>query len=558
MGDRVRDEPALEPDLCGVSDPDSDEILYWSPRNSRRSKNSRVLLPVALGDDWTEIMARAATYGRSMFHTDFFRVFAVVLGINYAEKNLRFLIFHRGGLTSHRELALDKREGREAVLRLIMTLLLWSDPTHAGLMSVSNEVGFLLPGSSGSPVLVAADKVIHDSTCIRGRGTRVFRLSCDPPNGVPVPRSSATNLVNGTQNGEEKYLNGGLIAPIIPNPLFPLNLSQWSSPINSTHIHSDGKPNILKASWQVDERKDTETKMYAAADGAFGTPAVVCSFEGTHPNGSSISDSLLLPTAQDLESGACRYLSIFTRTTVSPIPERRTLYITVFDSVGQSLIHAESSYDFCIALVHSLLGWLSYYQTGFLHRDVSIGNVLLAVGGSRTSKTSFSVECPASSSSNDQGDSVQAYADSIRDLARNLNIKSEFAAFITDGDMAVDWRTYFENNDHKTKYGTPEFMSLAIHNAVDLNMPYLHSPIDDLESFFWVSLWAVLLNKHVREPSALEIKLKADIVQARFELKASIVMRLEGSLLIPAQHSTVGNALFPLLRSWWLMQRVAA
>ncbi|KAJ6620641.1 hypothetical protein B0H10DRAFT_2021240, partial [Mycena sp. CBHHK59/15] len=46
---------------------------------------------------------------------------------------------------------------------------------------------------------------------------------------------------------------------------------------------------------------------------------------------------------------------------------------TRFTQPGTSLFCAKSSYELCMALVHAVLGWLSLYQSGFMHRDIDIG-----------------------------------------------------------------------------------------------------------------------------------------------------------------------------------------
>lgn len=45
--------------------------------------------------------------------------------------------------------------------------------------------------------------------------------------------------------------------------------------------------------------------------------------------------------------------------------------------------------------------------------------------------------------------------------------------------------------------GTLEFMSHTARVAFDTPARYLQSPLDDLESFYWVALWAALRNKSV-------------------------------------------------------------
>jgi len=46
--------------------------------------------------------------------------------------------------------------------------------------------------------------------------------------------------------------------------------------------------------------------------------------------------------------------------------------------------------------------------------------------------------------------------------------------------------------------GTYEFMSQNLVNAVRASRPYLHSPVDDLESFYYTAQWAVVFNDGAR------------------------------------------------------------
>jgi hypothetical protein len=72
-----------------------------------------------------------------------------------------------------------------------MTILLWSEPCHAGFVSTSNDFEYLIPQSSQSGekhIRATVRRVIHnDSAHLRGRGTRVFRLSCQSlPPALPL------------------------------------------------------------------------------------------------------------------------------------------------------------------------------------------------------------------------------------------------------------------------------------------------------------------------------------------------------------------------------------
>ena len=49
-------------------------------------------------------------------------------------------------------------------------------------------------------------------------------------------------------------------------------------------------------------------------------------------------------------------------------------------------------------------------------------------------------------------------------------------------------------NGHEHEKGTLESMSLAMRTAMDRGTPYMQSPTDDLQSFWWVTLWAAVNN----------------------------------------------------------------
>ncbi|KAJ6543881.1 hypothetical protein B0H19DRAFT_289404 [Mycena capillaripes] len=156
-------------------------------------------VPVEVKSDWNKMIAQAGTYARSLFSAIPSRTFALVLAVNHKEKNLRLLIFHRSGLTVNSPFQLDNQYGQTAALRLIMTLLLWSEPYHAGFPSTSNNLHHLIPIDDTQFIRATVTKVIHRSTCVRGRATRVCRLLCSEPSSAastsdptPLPDGSAT------------------------------------------------------------------------------------------------------------------------------------------------------------------------------------------------------------------------------------------------------------------------------------------------------------------------------------------------------------------------------
>ena len=165
-----------------------EEIEY---RNSRGrvsiGSHHRINLPVEVKDDWKDIVAQAATYARCMFGASPLRTFALVLAFNHSTNTLRFLVFHRGGLTASDECNTAEPGGLEGIARLFLTLALWRTAEEAGAVGCCNDETYLLPADKEGETHVSAavDTVLFRSLCIRGRATLVFRLQ------LPASTSSA-------------------------------------------------------------------------------------------------------------------------------------------------------------------------------------------------------------------------------------------------------------------------------------------------------------------------------------------------------------------------------
>ncbi|KAJ6630939.1 hypothetical protein B0H10DRAFT_2320779 [Mycena sp. CBHHK59/15] len=83
--------------------------------------------------------------------------------------------------------------------------------------------------------------------------------------------------------------------------------------------------------------------------------------------------------------------------------------------------------------------------------------------------------------------------------------------------------------------------------------PYILSPIDDIESFFWLALWAVLINIYQSTHSKHEIGWQKDLDSAQQKLKSSILENVMNTILDDC--SPISQELLPLLISWWECQR---
>ena len=115
-------------------------------------------------------------------------------------------------------------------------------------------------------------------------------------------------------------------------------------------------------------------------------------------------------------------------------------------------------------------GWWSVYQAGFLHRDVSIGNILM-IEEPFECKRAFSIDveellrntasksseaAPTLGRSDPLADKrgeltrrIRRDAESIKELILRNGLSEKHArAFIMDFDVSASWVGYFDNTDH--------------------------------------------------------------------------------------------------------------
>jgi hypothetical protein len=107
------------------------------------------------------------------------RIFALVLGFNHNNNQLRFLVFHRGGLAASDPYDITKPGNLRGVARLFLTLLSWRTAAEAGFLTCCSDTAYLLPadGVGKDYVRAKVEKILFRSLCIRGRMTHVFLLS---------------------------------------------------------------------------------------------------------------------------------------------------------------------------------------------------------------------------------------------------------------------------------------------------------------------------------------------------------------------------------------------
>ncbi|KIJ41908.1 hypothetical protein M422DRAFT_171633 [Sphaerobolus stellatus SS14] len=132
---------------------------------------------------------------------------------------------------------------------------------------------------------------------------------------------------------------------------------------------------------------------------------------------------------------------------------------------GKLLTSARGPKQLLQGVIYAMLGHWILFKAGWLHRDVSIGNVLLMMEP-------------------EPRNPVEAFSN-LGELYFN-----ECVGFIIDGDLAVKWNN-LDHEDALRRSGTPPFMSINLIQSWLSGEEIYHTPIDDLESFIWVLLWAI-------------------------------------------------------------------
>ncbi|CAA7263359.1 unnamed protein product [Cyclocybe aegerita] len=235
----------------------------------------------------------------------------------------------------------------------------------------------------------------------------------------------------------------------------------------------------------------------------------------------------------------------------------------------RSLIYAESSAKLCEALIHTVLGWFSFYQAGYLHRDISIRTVFLCPSPAeqRAFEISADFHQTATKSVEDltlllkgilvdecsyQLNDIEEKIMRVEQLVQELGVTTTCSAFIIDSDMAIPWETCLDSGrDNQEILGNPEFVSSQFAQSMEDGTKYLQSPVDELFSVYWVALWAILNNIPTSRRSDYEVRWRRKIAEGRWA-RGDASVNICG-LVDPEEtsHSPIVQQWSPVLDSWF-------
>lgn len=174
------------------------------------------------------------------------------------------------------------------------------------------------------------------------------------------------------------------MSPLLRNLLFEEDISGDDRDILPDKQHPDNF--ILKDSWPLVGR-DCEAQMFGEVKGDFGVPSVITSY--------FVNEGKEMTTDMDMPEDA-KYWDIFNlKPKLAPKPELRRHMRTLFDTEGVPLSTLKAPKELLRTVCHAILGknpsaflisflteeplspghW-NLFKKGWLHRDVSIGNVM--------------------------------------------------------------------------------------------------------------------------------------------------------------------------------------
>ncbi|EIW76717.1 hypothetical protein CONPUDRAFT_139442, partial [Coniophora puteana RWD-64-598 SS2] len=156
------------------------EHFSWtlSDRAQLNEKHCELLIPVEVGNQpWEDLVVRAATYSLGLFCAVPLRQFSLVLAYHHADRHLRFLVYHSGGLTASTPLKIDDRDDCKEILRLFSAILTWRTRGDAGLPEWCDHAACCLPREDGGrETKLGIKEVLQSTLAVRGRRPEIWRL----------------------------------------------------------------------------------------------------------------------------------------------------------------------------------------------------------------------------------------------------------------------------------------------------------------------------------------------------------------------------------------------
>ena len=354
-----------------------------------------IRIPVEVKKSWPDTVAQAAAYARCMFAASSGRQYALVIALNHISTEVRFLFFHRGGLTASPAFNLNHNSGWMRFICAMVGLASVNDRFSCGMDHSFDNSQIALPLGG----LWKVNGWLYIGNCIRGRATQVVhvsrvsqaeepktaRIKCSQPGTVTHSTMQArldASVVAPPESGQasgsgQNTASGSRATAEVENRRKVDSKSTDSEAkieriqrkpesnaltcfdeILNLNLHSQDIPSnlVVKDSWPLVSRNN-EKAMYEAAQGLFGVPEVLASYEVKGPDRNPHLTTRFLPADR-------MYWNIWmpvqypgrAEAGTDPEPDERVQVRHLFKTEGRDLLDAISPHELLEGILHAMIG----------------------------------------------------------------------------------------------------------------------------------------------------------------------------------------------------------
>ncbi|KAL0953136.1 hypothetical protein HGRIS_004404 [Hohenbuehelia grisea] len=482
MQESVTGEYVLRPDILA---------LIQGLAKGQASWYAAILAGEVKGD-WGRLILQAGTYARSLFAATDHRTFIPILALRHTTSEFRLLFYHRSGMLATHGMNLKTEAGLRDLVSTIVGMWLWQTPYQAGYESTQVPKYF-----SFNDTKYYIHSVVCRRQAIRGRATTVYAVKrAKVPDGQS--RYFATPRVD-CGGKEWMCLNP---FDLVDPPTDPNDIEET---IETQNLPVDLPDSfIVKCSHQLYNR-DSEVDVFRDVQGYIGIPDIITQYdsvdfvipddetvtpwrptclresvpiaysddedddepEASNDEAQEGSDDDEVPEGSDdgaYTSDVESESSLDINDSPSRPYESRLHRHLLVKTVGMRLTNDLTFQQVGTAMLHALIGHCALFtKGGYLHRDISNGNILMLSEPQQSRK--------------------------IPPILDGIITESICNAVLIDGDVAKKWGSPANASDRS---GTLPFMSARLLNLWVEDGELIHTPIDDFESFAWVLLYNAL------------------------------------------------------------------
>ncbi|VDC00087.1 unnamed protein product [Peniophora sp. CBMAI 1063] len=506
-------------------------------------------IAVEVKDVWMQCLRQALTYGRLTLGSGL-RWFCPVLMVDQKKSTANIAFCTRMGVFISEKLSLRHQRDRDHLAEILCAYV-ELQPDKAGYdVSAKYEgevLSFALPRADAYEWW-DVDKVLFKTPSLRGTATSVYRLKPPACQAATHPRDNlpqSTDLEDvrqrfsdlqasvpssGSPKAADDHPHPTASDPLgarlrsrdapsrdsSPRPSSPENKRFSSSPRNPIMCIKDQELDwenatpeylIMKDSYPLVARAKTEMEFLRAVKDQHGFSSIIWGLTVDHP----LKDFLEIPGLRSCAALGGGSDAILT--------QEERCHRRLFSNVeGKPLTEVEDVFEIVYTCVDAFIGILNAYRLGWIHRDISIGNVLHRLNPEMRAVAEQVAELNAAASGRLPGCDFSF----LQDHLRKCN------CVIIDGDLAVKCTDREELMAYKS--GTLSFMSERLLRAWHHDWPSLHCALDDMESVVWLLLWTLACrkqdNKTDFEKGVLE-KLNSPNLEALASAKFGLMARTD-------------------------------